>query len=87
MIKIYFVYSDKNGEHEDSAKVESPKTAEDELIELIRYFNVMEKGRYGKEAVLRKFVRIVEDGKSKLKKNMDDAYDALIHGPGNKEKK
>ena len=86
MIKVDFVYTDKNGEYNDSAKVESLATAEKELVELIGYFNATEKGRYGDKAVLRKFVRIVESKKSALKKRMDNAYDNLVAGPASQDK-
>ena len=54
-MRIDFIYTDKNGEHNDYAEVSGLENAEVELVELIAKFNHVEKARYGKDAVLRKF--------------------------------
>ena len=53
MIKIDFIYTDKNGEWIDYAEVHSVETAEEELVALIEKFNHVEKARWGDDAVLR----------------------------------
>ncbi len=86
-MRAYFIYTDKNGEHDDYAEVVSTGDAEQQLISIVEHFNRIEKSRYGDKAVLRKFSRVVNADKSALKKHMDAAYDNLINGPGNKDEK
>jgi len=87
-MKVNFIYTDKNGEWNDCCDVPDLEHAETELLRILAQFNHVEKARYGKDAVLRTFKCLVLDKKKSLKKKkMDEAYDALVHGPGGQDKK
>jgi len=89
-MKVHFIYTDKNGNWNDCCDVPDLEHAEAELIRILANFNCVEKARYGKDAVLRtfKYLLVPVEGtvKSLKKKKMDDAYDALVHGPGGQDK-
>jgi len=89
-MRVDFIYTDKNGDWIDYCDVPDFEHAETELIRILANFNHVEKARYGKDAVLRifKYLLVPVEGtvKSLKKKKMDDAYDALVHGPGGQDK-
>jgi len=61
-MKVDFIYSDDRGEHGDYTELNSStnKSVEEQLKDLIEWYNSTETFRYGKSAVLRTFVRIVK---------------------------
>jgi len=88
-MRIDFVYTDETGENIDYTELNSVETAEEELLALIEEFNRVEKARYGDDAVLRTLQCWMvppseRDKKVALKKKMDDAYNSLVNGPGEK---
>ena len=59
-MRVDFIYSDNRGEHNDYTELNSSRSAEEQVKGIIAWYNRTETFRYGKSAVLRTFVRIVE---------------------------
>lgn len=63
MISVKFLvgYVDDSKSFVDEADVESAETAKEEIEEMVKMFNEIESSRFGKDARLRKLIKIIDD--------------------------
>lgn len=65
-VKFLVGYIDDDDSFIDEADVEFIETAKEEIEELVKEFNEQESFRYGKEARLRKLIKVIDDDESAL---------------------
>jgi len=65
-VKFLVGYIDDDDSFIDETDVEFIETAKEEIEELVKEFNERESFRYGKEARLRKLIKIIDDDESAL---------------------
>lgn len=63
-VKFLVGFIDGDRSFVDEADVEFMETAKEEIEEIIKEFNAVESFRHGKEAELRKLIKIIDDDES-----------------------